>query len=151
MLNRKKIFVAGFWVVLIFGFSNLVRLGSNLVVTRFLEPEMFGIMAVVSIVTIGIAMFTDLGLWAFVVRHKDPENPHLLNVVWTLQVIRGWMMYFFILVMVVILVIGNRYIPNYFHGIYADSRLPILILIAGIGAVIGGYASMASPVDASKD
>lgn len=107
---------------------------------------MFGIMAVVSVVTIGIAMFTDLGLWAFVVRHKDPENPHLLNVIWTLQVMRGWMMFFFILVMVIILVIGNQYIPNYFHGIYADSRLPILILIAGIGSVIGGYASMASPV-----
>ena len=146
MLNKKKIFVAGFWVILIFGFSNIVRLGSNLIVTRLLEPEMFGVMAVVTIVTIGITMFTDLGLWAFVVRHKEPENPHLLNVVWTLQVMRGWMIFFFILVIVIILVIGNYYIPSYFHGIYADSRLPMLILIAGIGSVIGGYASMASPV-----
>ncbi len=146
MLNKKKIFVAGFWVLLIFGFSNLVRLGSNLIVTRLLEPEMFGVMAVVTIVTIGIAMFTDLGLWAFVVRHKDPDNPHLLNVVWTLQVLRGWVMFFFILVMVIVLVVGNQTLPTYFHGIYADSRLPMLVLIAGMGSVINGYATMASPV-----
>ena len=107
---------------------------------------MFGVMAVVTIVTIGIAMFTDLGLWAFVVRHKEPENPHLLNVVWTLQVLRGWVMFFFILVMVLVLVIGNQTLPTYFHGIYADSRLPLLVLIAGLGSVINGYASMASPV-----
>jgi O-antigen/teichoic acid export membrane protein len=146
VINKKKIFVAGFWVMLIFGFSNLVRLGSNLIVTRLLEPEMFGVMAVVTIVTIGIAMFTDLGLWAFVVRHKDPNNPHLLNAVWTLQVLRGWMMFIFILIVTIILVLGNQYVPSYFHGIYADSRLPLLIAIAGTGSVISGYTSMASPV-----
>ena len=146
MLNKKKIFVAGFWVILIFGFSNLVRLGSNLIITRLLEPEMFGVMAVVTIVTMGITMFTDLGLWPFVVRHKDPDNPHLLNVVWTLQVLRGWVIFFFIALMVAILVLGNQYLPSYFHGIYADSRLPMLVLVAGIASVINGYASMASPV-----
>ncbi len=146
MLNKKKIFVAGFWVILIFGFSNLVRLGSNLIVTRLLEPEMFGVMAVVTIVIVGIAMFTDLGLWAFVVRHKDPNDPHLLNAVWTLQVIRGCGMFFFVLALALILVIGNQYMPRYFHGIYADPRLPILVFVAGIGSLISGYASMASPV-----
>lgn len=146
MLNKKKIFVAGFWVILIFGLSQLIRLGSNLIVTRLLEPEMFGVMAVVYVVIFGITMFTDLGLWAFVVRHKDPDNPHLLNAVWTLQVIRGWMIFFFILVMVIILIIGNHYLPSYFHGIYADSRLPLLISIASVGSVIAGYKSMASPV-----
>ena len=146
MLNKKKIFVAGFWVILIFGFSNLVRLGSNLIITRLLEPEMFGVMAVVTIVTMGITMFTDLGLWPFVVRHKDPDNPHMLNVVWTLQVLRGWMIFFLIIIMVAVLILGNQYLPSYFHGIYADSRLPMLVLVAGMGSVINGYASMASPV-----
>lgn len=146
MLKKKKIFVAGIWVILAIGFSQIIRLGSNLILTRLLEPEVFGVMAVVTIVAIGIAMFTDLGLWQFVVRHKDPENPHMLNVVWTIQVIRGWAMFLFIVVLVVILAIGNQYMPSYFHGIYADSRLPMLVLIAGTASIISGYASMASPV-----
>ncbi len=146
MLKKKKIFVAGIWVILAIGFSQIIRLGSNLILTRLLEPEVFGVMAVVTIVAIGIAMFTDLGLWQFVVRHKDPENPHMLNVVWTIQVIRGWAMFLFIVVLVVILAIGNQYMPSYFHGIYADPRLPMLVLIAGTASIISGYASMASPV-----
>jgi O-antigen/teichoic acid export membrane protein len=144
--KKKKIFVAGIWVILAIGLSQIIRLGSNLILTRLLEPQVFGVMAIVTIVSIGIAMFTDLGLWPYVVRHKDPENPHMLNVIWTIQVMRGWVMFFLILVIVIILAAGNQYLPSYFHGVYADPRLPMLVLIAATGSVIGGYTSMASPV-----
>ena len=150
MLDKKKFFIASFWVILIFGLSQLVRLGSNLIVTRLLVPEMFGVMAVVNVVIFGIAMFTDLGLWAFIVRHKNPDDPHLLNVVWTLQVIRGWLMFVVVLILAAVFFVGNWYLPNYFHGIYADSRLPLLVIIAGVGSLIGGYKSMASPMMSRK-
>lgn len=150
MPGKKKIFVAGFWVLLFFGLSQLIRLGSNLIVTRLLEPQIFGVMAVVYAVIFGIEMFSDIGTWAFIVRHKDPDNPHLLNAVWTLHVLRGWWVFLLILLLVIILVIGNQHMPAYFHGIYADSRLPMLVLIAGVGSVIGGYKSMASPVLSRK-
>lgn len=146
MSTKKKIFVASFWVIVAIGLSQAIRLGSNLILTRLLEPEVFGVMAIVTIVTIGLAMFSDIGLWPYVVRHKDYEDPHLLNVVWTLQVLRGWMMFLLVCVVAIILVIGNQYLPAYFHGIYADSRLPMLVLIAGTGSILAGYGSMASPV-----
>ncbi len=150
MKKNKKIFIASFWVILIFGLSQILRLGSNLILTRLLEPQVFGVMAVVSVVIFGIGMFTDLGLWAFVVRHKTPENPHLLNVVWTLHVLRGWTMFFIILLLMSILVIGNHYMPQHMHGIYTDPRLPVLILITSTGAVVAGYKSLASPVMSLK-
>jgi O-antigen/teichoic acid export membrane protein len=150
MLDKKKIFIASFWVILIFGLSQLVRLGSNLIITRLLVPEMFGVMAVVNVVIFGIAMFTDLGLWAFIVRHKNPEASHLLDVVWTLQVIRGWLMFVVVLILAAILSLGNQYFPHYFSGIYTDSRLPLLIIIAGVGSLIGGYKSLASPMMSRK-
>ena len=150
MHDKKKIFIAGFWVILIFGLSQLVRLGSNLIITRFLEPGMFGIMAIVTVVMVGTAMFTDLGLWGFIIRHKDHDNPHLLNVVWTLQVIRGWTMFIVVILLTAILAIGNQFVPEYFHGIYADSRLPLLVLIAGLSSIINGYKTMASPIMSRK-
>ena len=150
MHDKKKIFIAGFWVILIFGLSQLVRLGSNLIITRFLEPRMFGVMAIVTVVMVGTAMFTDLGLWGFIIRHKDHDNPHLLNVVWTLQVIRGWTMFIVVIVLTAILAIGNHFVPEYFHGIYADSRLPLLVLIAGLSSIINGYKTMASPIMSRK-
>ena len=150
MLDKKKVFIASFWVVLIFGLSQFVRLGSNLIITRLLAPEMFGVMAVVNVVVYGIAMFTDIGLYAFLIRHKNPEDPHLLNVVWTLQVIRGWLMFFIVLLLAAFLALGNLYSPSYFSGIYADSRLPLLIIIVGVGSLILGYKSMASPMMSRK-
>ena len=150
MKKNKKIFIASFWVILIFGLSQAVRLGSNLILTRLLEPQVFGVMAVVTVVIVGIAMFTDLGLWPFLVRHKTPEDPHLLNVVWTLHVIRCWIIFAIILLLMTILVIANHYLPQYVHGIYADSRLPMLILVASTGAVIAGYKSLASPLMSLK-
>ena len=147
MVDKKKKFVkAGFWVMLIFGLSQLLRLGSNLIITRLLAPEMFGVMAVVSVVIMGISMFSDLGLWAFIVRHKDPTNKHMLNVVWTLQVIRGWMTFALITLFAVGLMVGERYWPNLFIGVYADPRLPLLILLTGITSVLGAYKTMASAV-----
>jgi O-antigen/teichoic acid export membrane protein len=107
---------------------------------------LFGIMAVVNVVIFGIVMFTDLGLWAFVVRHKDPENVHMLNAVWTIQVVRGWLVYMVIVIAAVYLIIGNQFWPSMFDGIYTDSQLPYLILVAGIASVISSYRSMASPV-----
>ena len=150
MPQKNKIFIATFWVMLIFGLSLLLRLGSNLIVTRLLEPQIFGVMAVVNVVIFGIAMFTDMGLWAFVVRHKTPEDQHLLNVVWTLHILRGWFMFLIILLLVLLLYLGNQYLPSYFHGVYNDSHLPLLILIASTGAVMAGYKSLASPIMSLK-
>lgn len=142
--------IAGFWVLLIFGLSQVIRLGSNLVVTRLLMPEMFGVMAVVGVITFGLEMFSDLGFWAFVVRHKNPEDSHMLNVVWTMQVIRGWVMFTFVLLITIALFFGQKYFPNFFQSVYADSRLPFLIFIAGTASVINAYKSLASPILSRK-
>ncbi|MGE4326864.1 MAG: polysaccharide biosynthesis protein, partial [Pseudodonghicola sp.] len=41
------------WLMLSFGGAQALRLMSNLVLTRILYPEAFGLMALVSVVTIG--------------------------------------------------------------------------------------------------
>jgi O-antigen/teichoic acid export membrane protein len=147
---RKKIVVAGFWVILIFGLSQLVRLGSNLIATRLLVPEMFGVMALVNVVIVGIEMFSDLGLWAYVVRQKNPEDPHMLNVVWTMQVVRGWIMFSCITILAASLMVIDKYYPSILHGIYTDTRLPLMIFLAGISSAVSGYKSMASPILSRK-
>lgn len=146
MDKKKKFLSAGFWVMLMFGLSQILRMGSNLILTRLLVPEMFGVMAVVYVITMGIGMFSDLGLWAFIVRHKDPTNKHMLNVVWTLQVIRGWLTFIVITLLAIGLLMSERYWPNLIGGIYDDPRLPLLILVTGISSVIGAYKNMASAV-----
>jgi hypothetical protein len=58
-----------------FGGQNALRLGSNLILTRLLFPEAFGLMALVQVFLTGLQMFSDLGIHASVIRSARGEDP----------------------------------------------------------------------------
>lgn len=150
MTEKKKIIIASLWVLGIFGLSQLLRLGSNLVVTRLLEPEMFGIMAIVYVVIQGLAMFSDLGLWAFIVRHKNGTDINMLDTIWTVQVVRGWFMFIAIVFIALSFMAINQYTAIDLGRVYSNTDLPLLLMVAGVTAVISGYNSLA-PAMVSRD
>jgi lipopolysaccharide exporter len=65
------------------------RLGSNLILTRLLSPEIFGFVAIVISVSVVLTLITDMGFHAFVVRHPRGEEREFLDTVWTVRVIRS--------------------------------------------------------------
>lgn len=70
-------------------FNNLLRAVSSVVLTRLLVPEVFGIAGVIASVSFTLALMSDLGFQAFVVRHQDGERARFLDTVWTVQLIRS--------------------------------------------------------------
>lgn len=72
-----------------FGGDKFLRLASNLILTRLLFPEAFGMMALVGVITAGALMFSDLGFGGAVIQDRRGEEPAFLNTVWTLQILRG--------------------------------------------------------------
>lgn len=70
------------------GFQFL-RLLSNLVLTRILFPEAFGIMALISVIMVGLSMFSDVGTSPAIMRSPRGDEPEFLNTAWTIQIIRG--------------------------------------------------------------
>ena len=72
-----------------FGFSQGLRLLSNLVLTRILFPEAFGLMALVSIMIVGLGMFSDVGTSQAIQQSKRGDDPDFLNTAFTIQIIRG--------------------------------------------------------------
>ncbi|MHA6346812.1 oligosaccharide flippase family protein [Roseivivax sp. CAU 1761] len=72
-----------------FAFSQLLRLLSNLVLTRLLFPEAFGLMALVAVFLQGLAMFSDVGVSPAILQSKRGDEPAFLDTAWTIQVIRG--------------------------------------------------------------
>ncbi|MBL1321892.1 MAG: oligosaccharide flippase family protein [Methylophaga sp.] len=145
-MDKKKIITAGTWVIGIFGLSQLLRLGSNLVVTRLLEPEMFGLMAIVYVLSQGVYMFSDLGFWAFIVRHKRGTDPSVLNTVWTMQVIRGWIIFLIILLMAALMVVINTRTQIDMGAVYGNNILPYLLIVVAFTAAIQGYKTMAPAI-----
>ena len=72
-----------------FGFSQVLRLASNLVLTRLLFPEAFGVMAMVSVFLMGLAMFSDVGVGPAIMQSKRGDDRDFLDTAWTIQIIRG--------------------------------------------------------------
>jgi len=72
-----------------FGTSQILRLGSNLILTRLLFPEAFGMMALITVFLMGLNMFSDVGVTPAIMQSSRGDDEDFLNTDWTIQVIRG--------------------------------------------------------------
>ncbi len=87
---NKKISSGAAWTIFHFGSQKVIQLISNLILTRILFPEAFGLMALVNVFLVGLDMFSDLGLRAAVIQKSNGADKDFLKTAWTLQVIRGF-------------------------------------------------------------
>ncbi|WP_369385449.1 oligosaccharide flippase family protein [Limimaricola cinnabarinus] len=83
-LRSAGITIAGF------GMSQVLRLGSNLLLTRLLFPEAFGVMAIVMVVMMGLNMFSDVGITPAIMQSRRGDDPAFLDTAWTIQICRGF-------------------------------------------------------------
>ncbi|MBD3662402.1 oligosaccharide flippase family protein [Sulfitobacter sp. TSTF-M16] len=81
------------WIVLGYGASQAIRLASNLILTRLLFPEAFGLMALISVITVGLTLFSDVGIAPSIAQSKRGDDPPFLNTAWTIQVARGFLLW----------------------------------------------------------
>ena len=72
-----------------FGFTQVVRLASNLILTRLLFPEAFGLMALVMVFLMGLGQFSDVGVTPAIMQSKRGDDRKFLDTAWTLSVCRG--------------------------------------------------------------
>lgn len=77
------------WIISAFGAGQLVRLATNIALASLLFEEAFALMALVSAVMVGLAMFSDVGLQQNVIQSPRGDEPAFLNTAWTIQVLRG--------------------------------------------------------------
>ena len=142
MSLKNKVFKGGSWVLVGHFVSQAVRLGGNLVLTRLLVPEMFGLMAVVTVVLNGIAMFSDLGINQNVIQSKNASEKSYINTAWAVQILRGLIIFLFILTLSAFLYyLGvNNLLPD--NTVYADPQLPFILAAMSVTGVISGFNSI---------
>ncbi len=81
---------SGVWIGGGFVIQRGLQFASNLILTRLLFPEAFGLMALATIFLVGLAMFSDIGIKPSIIRDPRGNEPTFLNTAWTIQVIRGF-------------------------------------------------------------
>ncbi|MBB1162189.1 oligosaccharide flippase family protein [Aquariibacter albus] len=80
---------SGLWVLLGLGLSQALRFSSNLILTRLLMPEHFGLMAVATVAMVVIGLILDVGIRQALIRSPRAEDPAFLSTAFTLQILRA--------------------------------------------------------------
>ncbi len=133
MSSIKQLAIRGAaWTFAAYGMSMILRLGSNLILTRLLLPEVYGLIALVYVFIIGLNLFSDVGIGPSIIQNKRGDDPDFLNTAWTIQVIRG-----------ICLWIGSVLLAWPAAKFYEEPRLLLLLPVVGLNAIISGFNSTA--------
>ncbi|BAZ39520.1 polysaccharide biosynthesis protein [Calothrix sp. NIES-4101] len=136
--SLKKLAVNGaIWTITGYGASQILRFGCNIILTRLpgIQPEFFGLMAVVNRLLIGLELFSDLGIGQSIIQNKRGEEEAFFNTAWTLQIMRGLVIWIICLI-----------ITYPAASFYQEPRLLWLLPIMGLVSIILGFASPSQPL-----
>ncbi|MDQ2098091.1 MAG: oligosaccharide flippase family protein [Tychonema bourrellyi B0820] len=133
MSSEKKLAIKGAaWTIVSYGGSQIIRFGSNLILTRLLLPELFGLVGLAYVFIVGVHLFSDIGLGPSIIQNKRGEDPEFVNTAWTMQVIRSLFIWFCLMLI-------TWPVANF----YQEPRLLWLIPAISINTLIGGFNSTA--------
>ena len=133
MSSVKKLAIRGtIWTIAGYGAGQVLRLASNLILTRLLEPKLFGLMALVYVFITALHLFSDIGIGTSIVQNKRGDDPAFLNTAWTLQAARGLVLWFCSLLLAWPVA-----------TFYNERQLLWLLPVVALTAVISGFNSTA--------
>ncbi|MEA3224546.1 MAG: oligosaccharide flippase family protein, partial [Planctomycetota bacterium] len=70
-----------------------LRLIRNMILTRILAPDEFGLMAIINVVAMALEAFMEVGVKQSVIQNKQGADADYMNVAWWMQAIRGLCLY----------------------------------------------------------
>ncbi|MEN9904613.1 MAG: hypothetical protein RLZZ555_1178 [Pseudomonadota bacterium] len=121
--------------------SQALRLLSNLLLTRLLLPEAFGLVAAANTLYFALIMFSDMGVWQSVVRSHGVQT-RFLGTAWTVQLLRSALLAAIVLALALGLEFSRS--AGWFAAgtVYADARLPAITALFALSALLQGLESM---------
>jgi O-antigen/teichoic acid export membrane protein len=127
---RNLALSASIYTIINFGVSQLLRFGGNLILTRLLAPDLFGLVATSQIFIMGLFLLSDIGLEQSIIRSDRADDPNFLNSAWTIQIIRTG-----------ILTVMAFIVAFPAAAFYKEPILMPLICVIGAGRLVVGFES----------
>ncbi len=125
---RARLLRSTGWTFIGFSSAQVLRLASNLVLTRLLFPEAFGLMAIITVFLVGLTMLSDIGVAPSIQQSPRGDDPDFLNTAWTVQALRGAILW--------IVCCGLGPFAAWF---YDDERLLTMLPVAGLSLLFAGF------------
>lgn len=136
---KKRVINASIWNMTGYATSQGIRLATNLIMTRLLVPEMFGVMSIVTVVIMGLALFSDLGLSQSIVQSKRGDDPTFLNTIWSVQIIRGIIIWLASVLISIALYGAGKLGLLVFNTAYSDPLLPWIIPVVSLSVLFAAF------------
>ncbi|WP_188657885.1 oligosaccharide flippase family protein [Sphingomonas metalli] len=113
-------------------FQNLLRIVSSMVLTRLLSADDFAVVGVITSVLVTVALVSDIGVGAFIVRDERTVERRFRDEVWTLRLARG-------IILSVLTAVFAGPLANFME----KPALAPVIAVAGLTSLIDGLGSLA--------
>ena len=139
-LGRRSLVMGG-WSFVDLALGNSLRLAGNLILTRLLFPEAFGLMAMVASIQIGAQMLSDIGIRQSIIRAESAEDPVFLRTAWTVQIVRGAAIALVILACGAGLWLFGPHLATP-GTVYADPVLPFLVMASALTMLLDSLVSV---------
>lgn len=141
MSLRARVLNAGSWSTGGYALNQLIRLATNLVMTRLLMPEVFGVMAIANMLIVGLNLLSDIGHRQNIIQSRRGDDQVFLNTAWSVQILRGGAIctLTLLLSMAISFAAQQGWVPA--GSVYADPVLPLVIAILSLTALIAGFES----------
>lgn len=115
-----------------------LRLGGNLLIARMLAPDAFGLMGVVIVLQVALTMLSDLGVQRSLVQSQRGSEPAFYDTCWSVLLLRGTGLTGLTLLLGIGVSWGQSLAWFPATSIYADTRLPPLILAMSLVPLLQG-------------
>lgn len=124
------------WSTTGYAVVQIVRVATNLILTRLLAPELFGIMVLLTSLRVGIELFTDIGIGQGLIVNKRSRDETFYNTAWTMQIIRS--VFLGALAIVILPVLRSIYNANELRDVLP--ALSIFLLLTGLHSIAPSIA-----------
>lgn len=138
---RERVLNASGWTALSQASSQLLRFCGNLVMTRLLMPEAFGVMTIAWTVMYGLAMISDTGIRQCIVQSRNADTPLFLNTAWSMQIARGAILTVAALGIAGLFAVAKGLGLAAPGSVYAHSDLPLVVAAVAFSALMSGFES----------
>lgn len=111
--------------------QNVLRLVGSVIMTRLLSAEAFGVVGIITSVIVTFGLISDIGITAFIIRHRGADDRDFINELWTLRLIRS--------IILTVVVILASYPIAHFLG---KPELQYAIALGSLTFVVDGLDSL---------
>lgn len=138
---KKRVLQSGGWSIFGHATSVVMRLGSTVIMTRLLLPDVFGVMAIAIVVQLIVMLLADVGIQPTVIQSKRGHLPEFLNTAWTIKIIRGFLISLVCCLIAFVIHVANQQGLIAEESAYAAPVLPWVIAVISLESIFLGFGS----------